>query len=64
MPFRYYFQRMSKREIEVDTIECCYVVRRQFENGSDIMVYLYTFSEPDEMTSIHLKKAHRFELRE
>jgi len=64
MPFRYYFQKMSKGEIEVDTIECCYVVRRQFKNGSDIMAYLYTFDDPEEMTSIRLKKANRYELRE
>ena len=55
---------MIKGEIEVNTIECCYVVRRQFKNGSDIMAYLYTFDDPEEMTSIHLKKAQRYELRE
>ena len=64
MPFRYYYQRMIKGDISIQTIDCCYVVRKQFKNGSDIMAYLYSFREPEEMTSIYLKKAHKYELRQ
>ena len=64
MPFRYYYQRMLKKEISIQTIDCCYVVRKQFQYGSDIMAYLYSFQDPEEMTSIYLKRAHKYVLRQ
>lgn len=63
MPFCYYHQRMEKGEIDVKRIECCYVVRRKKRGeGSDIDVYLYTFKDPEDMTSISLVRCHRYEL--
>jgi len=64
MPFRYYHQRMKNGDIEVNNIECCYVVRRNMPGGSDIDVYLYTFEDPEDMASISLIKCNRYELRE
>ena len=64
MPFRYYNLRQVAGEIEIGEIECCYVVRRKHKIGSDIDAYLYTFDDPEDMASIRLIKAERFELRE
>tara|TARA_Y100000589_G_scaffold326098_1_gene365263 strand:+ start:456 stop:1274 length:819 start_codon:yes stop_codon:yes gene_type:complete len=64
MPFRYYHLRKLNGEIDIERIECCYVVRRKHKTGSDIDAYLYTFDDPEDMSSIRLLKNQRFELRE
>jgi|TARA_B100001996_G_scaffold364827_1_gene334157 hypothetical protein len=63
LPYRYYQLKSEQGEIETEEIQCCYIVRRAVDGGSDIDAYLYTFEEPDNMASIKLVKAKRFELR-
>ena len=67
MPYRYYMMKKEKGEIDIDTINCCYVVRQKVSNkeeeGSNLDIYLYTFDDPEDMLSIRLIKNIRYELR-
>ncbi len=68
MPYRYYMMKKERGEIDIENINCCYVVRQQVttkeERGSNLDLYLYTFDDPEDMLSIRLLDSIRYELRE
>jgi len=67
MPYRYYTMKKKKDNLQINQINCCYVVRQQISNGeeegSNLDLYLYTFDDPEDMLSIRLIENIRYELR-
>jgi hypothetical protein len=68
MPYRYYMMKKQRGEIDIESINCCYVVRQKVttkeEQGSNLDLYVYTFDDPEDMLSIRLLDSIRYELRE
>lgn len=68
-PFRIYYDLYKQGDIMISDdrhqfeIETCYIVRDVNENGiSIIRCYLYVFEDPDNISSIKLKRATQYEL--
>ena len=59
-PFLHYYALMEQGEIDVESVNCCYAVRKVVEDGVQIMIYLYTFDDPFDMESIRLIRSKSF----
>ena len=59
-PFLHYYTLMKKGDIDVESVNCCYAVRKVVEDGVQIMIYLYTFDDPLDMTSIRLIRSKSY----
>ncbi|MEC7688641.1 MAG: hypothetical protein VX514_06300 [Candidatus Thermoplasmatota archaeon] len=63
MPYRHYeIMSRERPEIGIENIDCCYLIRRQMSWGSEIFAYLYTFDDPEDLTSIRFIKNAQFNL--
>ena len=61
-PFLHYYSLMEAGEIDVQEVNCCYAVRKKTSDGVQIDIYLFTFDEPLDMTSIRLLRSHSYQL--
>lgn len=59
-PFLHYYTLMKKGDIDVESVNCCYAVRKVVEDGVQIMIYLYTFGDPFDMKSIRLIRSKSY----
>lgn len=60
LPYRYYLHLRDSQQIPIQQVNCCYVVRDISAN--QIRLYLYTFTEPNQMGSIQLQKKREYHL--
>ncbi len=61
-PFLYYYNLKRAKELSINNINCCYLLRKK-ENGQSITrIYQYTFQNPSDMTSIKLVKSAQYNL--
>ncbi len=61
-PYFYYYNLKRREKLAVNRINACYVLRKKQNNSSVIRVYLYTFDNPQDMTSIRLIKNMQYNL--
>ena len=61
-PFLHYYSLMEAGELDVHEVNCCYAVRQQISEGVQIDLYLFTFDEPLDMTSIRLIRSKTYKL--
>ena len=61
-PFLHYHSLMEAGELDVHEVNCCYAVRQQISEGVQIDLYLFTFDEPLDMTSIRLIRSKTYKL--
>jgi hypothetical protein len=61
-PFLYYQKLRTENKLSISAINCCYLLRKRTEGDSTIRIYLYTFEEPEEMSSIKLLKCAQYNL--
>lgn len=61
-PFLYYHELREAKELDIRELNCCYLLRDKEKEGSTIRVYLYTFTNPYDMTSIKLIRAKQYNL--
>ena len=62
LPFLYFHQLKEKGKIEVKEINCCYLMREMVKNESIIRLYLYTFKNPRDISTITLQKFTQYRL--
>jgi len=60
LPYRYYLALRDSQDIPIQQVNCCYVLRDITAN--QIRLYLYTFSEPNQIGSIKLQKKREYQL--
>ncbi len=61
-PFLYYFNLKQENKLEINEINCCYLLRKKDEKNSIIRIYKYTFEKPFDMSSIKLIKSAQYNL--
>ena len=61
-PFLYYYNLQKNNELDIKQINCCYLLRKKENGKSIIRIYLYTFENPMDMTSIKLVKNAQYNL--
>ena len=61
-PFLHYYMLMNNGDIDVESVNCCYAVRQVSKEAVRIMIYLYTFDDPYDMTSIRLIRSKSYSL--
>ena len=61
-PFLHYYSLMEAGELDVHEVNCCYAVRKKIAEGVQIEIYLFTFDEPLNMSSIRLIRSHTYQL--
>ncbi|MCH9717589.1 MAG: hypothetical protein K0U52_10960 [Gammaproteobacteria bacterium] len=61
-PFLYYHELKENNQLGINFLNCCYLLRKKTKNGSIIRVYLYTFTDPYDMSSIKLIKSAEYKL--
>jgi hypothetical protein len=59
-PFLHYYSLMEAGELDVQEVNCCYAVRKKTSDGVQIDIYLFTFDEPLDMSSIRLLRSHSY----
>ena len=59
-PFLHYYSLMKAGEIDVQEVNCCYAVRKKTSDGVQIEIYLFTFDEHLDMSSIRLLRSHSY----
>ena len=61
-PFLHFQQLHDQGEIKVEAINCCYLTRDNVKNESIIRLHLYTFTDPQEISSLKLLKRAQYRL--
>ncbi len=61
-PFLYYYNLKLKNELPIKEINVCYLLRKKEQGKSKIRIYLYTFENPKNMSSIRLIKNSQYNL--
>ncbi len=62
LPFLYFSNLKNSKEINIDSINCCYLLRDKKDGESTIRLYLYNFSNVNDMASINLIKCEQYRL--
>ena len=62
-PFRYYYELKLKNKLDIKDITACYLIRKKEGNYSIIRLYLYTFENYKDITSLKLIKKREYILR-
>lgn len=61
-PILYFHKLREEKKIEIEKINCCYLLRDKKPTGSIIRLYLYSFKNPNDITSIILEKSAQYRL--
>ena len=61
-PFLYYYNLKEANELEINEINCCYLLRERKDEKSIVRIYQYTFKNPLDITSIELIKNAQYNL--
>ena len=61
-PFLYYQQLNKRDNLGIIDINCCYVLKKSFADYILIRMYLYTFTEQAQMSSVKLIKSKEYKL--
>ncbi len=61
-PFLYYQKLKEEKQLNIDKVTCCYLLRKKEEKGSIIRIYNYTFTDIKQITSIQLLKSKQYNL--
>ena len=61
-PFVYFHQLQQNGTIEIDQINCCYLLRGTKNNTSVLRLYLYNFTDAGDISSIRLAKCTQYRL--
>jgi len=61
-PFKYYSILKAEKELDVEQISCCYVLRKREKGSSVLRLYNYIFEDENNMTSIKLLKNAQYNL--
>ncbi len=59
LPFLYY---LEKEKLDVQQINCCYLLQQDIEGDAVIRLYLYKFQDPKNMASIQLERCVEYTL--
>jgi len=59
-PFRYYYELKQKNKLDINKIYACYLLRKKEKDNSIIRLYLYTFENPLNITSLKLVKKREY----
>lgn len=62
-PFRYYYNLQQDNKLPIKEINCCYLVQNKQNGISKINIYLYTFTNPLDISSISLIKKNQYVLQ-
>ncbi len=61
-PFLHYQNLKKKKKIAIKEVNCCYLLRKIHGNESIVRLYLYTFTDANDMSSISLRKCDEYRL--
>ncbi len=61
-PFLYYKKLKTEKQLNITEITCCYLLRKREVKSSIVRIYLYTFDNIKDMTSIKLLQAKQYNL--
>ena len=61
-PFLHYQNLKKKKKIAIKEVNCCYLLRKIHGNESIVRLYLYTFTNANDMSSISLRKCDEYRL--
>ena len=61
-PFLYYWQAKQKLGLKIEEIVCIYVVREKQKEFDVLNLYAYTFTNPQDITSIKFMKSVKYNL--
>jgi hypothetical protein len=62
-PYRYYYDLKQSNTLAIKNITACYLLRKKIENTSIIRLYLYTFKNPLDITTLKLIKKREYILK-
>ncbi len=61
-PFLYYYKLKEDNKLNINDINCCYLLRKKEQGKSVIRIYQYTFDNPLDISSIRLVKNAQYNL--
>jgi len=61
-PYLYYHTLKENNQLPIKNISTCYLLRHRINGNSVLRVFNYTFSNPQDMTSIQLLKNAEYTL--
>lgn len=61
-PFLYYQYLNKKKNLGIKKINCCYVLKKPFKGYTILRMYLYTFDDTNQLTSLRLIKSKEYKL--
>jgi len=61
-PFKYYSTLKEEKRLNVEQINCCYILRKKESGKSVLRLYTYTFEDENNMASIKLLKNAQYNL--
>ncbi|HPS33404.1 MAG TPA: hypothetical protein PKW57_07870 [Anaerolineaceae bacterium] len=61
-PYKYYSKLKQENSIEINSISCCYVLRKKLQDLSILRLFNYTFDDIDRIDSIRLLKKSQYSL--
>jgi hypothetical protein len=61
-PFRYYHDLKMANKLDIKEINCCYLVQDKSQVNTKINIYLYTFTNYQDISSIELLKSTSYVL--
>jgi len=61
-PFKYYSTLKEEKKLDVEQINCCYILRKKKSGKSVLRLYTYTFEDENNMASIKLLKNAQYNL--
>lgn len=62
LPALYYHRLQEQNKLSIGQISCCYLLRKKHDNGSTIRIYKYSFTDPVDMSTIHLQECAQYNL--
>jgi hypothetical protein len=61
-PFKYYSVLKREKKLDVNSVTCCYVLRKLYGGQSVLRLYNYTFEDDEDIRSIKLLKSAQYNL--
>ena len=61
-PFVYYSKIREEKNLKINEITCCYILRKRIDGSSVLRFYNYTFDDVNQISSIKLLKNAEYKL--
>lgn len=61
-PYKYYEDLKRKENLKINSIKSCYILRETVDGNSILQLYIYTFEDKNDMSSIKLEKCAQYNM--